>query len=51
MVVVAHDASIGDVLELFPETLNDWKEKGWKEEMLWKFMDEGNPAFIFNTKV
>ncbi|ESK90425.1 metallo-beta-lactamase superfamily protein [Moniliophthora roreri MCA 2997] len=47
-VVCAHDASLVGVLDLFPECLDDWKEKGWKEKAVWAFMDEKNRAFRFN---
>jgi len=50
LVVVGHDASIGDVLEFFPQTMNEWQKKGWKEKAVWAFVDEKNPAFVFNVK-
>ncbi|KAK7026511.1 hypothetical protein VNI00_015591 [Paramarasmius palmivorus] len=47
-VICAHDASLVGVIDLFPKTLDDWKEKGWKEKVLWAFMEESNRAFRFN---
>jgi len=49
-VVIAHDASLVPIVELFPASLNEWKAKGYKERGLWAFVDENNPAFRFNTK-
>lgn len=46
-VLIAHDSSIGDVVELFPKSMNDWKAKGWKERALWAFTEKENPAFRF----
>ncbi|KAF7323958.1 Metallo-beta-lactamase superfamily protein [Mycena kentingensis (nom. inval.)] len=51
-VVMAHDASL---LPLFtsdsePVVINEWKKKGWKDEVVWAFLDEGNPAFRFREK-
>lgn len=48
-VVLAHDGSLDGILELFPESLNGWKEKGWKERSVWAFIEEGNRAFRFNA--
>jgi len=49
-VIIAHDASLVPIVELYPATLNEWKAKGYKERGLWAFVDESNPAFRFNTK-
>jgi hypothetical protein len=49
-VLIAHDPSLHDVLEMFPADLNAWKEKGWKEKGTWAFLDEKNPAFRFAPK-
>jgi glyoxylase-like metal-dependent hydrolase (beta-lactamase superfamily II) len=37
--VIAHDASVLDVVEFFPATSNDWKEKGWGKAARWKFLE------------
>lgn len=39
--VFAHDGGARGIIELFPEgTANGWKEKGWKEKMLWGFVGD-----------
>lgn len=42
LVIIAHDSAPLDVLPFFPEggTINDWKEKGYKEKMHWHFVNE-----------
>ncbi|KAK1226011.1 hypothetical protein PQX77_011029 [Marasmius sp. AFHP31] len=47
-VLAAHDATLVGVIGLFPEKLDDWKEKGWKEQSLWAFLDEKHKAFRFS---
>ncbi|BCR90571.1 MBL fold metallo-hydrolase [Aspergillus chevalieri] len=37
-VIAAHDMSLYGVLEYFPESANDWRERGWKEEGYWLFL-------------
>ncbi|KAJ7935613.1 hypothetical protein B0H13DRAFT_2304642 [Mycena leptocephala] len=34
----------------FPTSLNAWQAKGWKRDLTWAFLDEANPAFMFNAK-
>jgi len=36
--VVAHDPTVLGVVDLFPLTANAWKEKGWREKALWRFL-------------
>ncbi|KAK7725867.1 hypothetical protein SLS63_007859 [Diaporthe eres] len=36
-IIIAHDVSIRDSLSFFPETINDWRERGIKKETRWKF--------------
>lgn len=31
----AHDMWISDVVDFFPKSANDWKNKGWKEKSQW----------------
>ena len=38
LVVLAHDASVLEVVDFFPEPANDWKRKGWKDFARWKFL-------------
>ncbi|KAJ7191273.1 beta-lactamase-like protein [Mycena pura] len=47
-VLIAHDLSIVGSLPYFPESLDAWKENGWKEETVWNFVDKANPAFVFS---
>ncbi|KAJ7759168.1 beta-lactamase-like protein [Mycena metata] len=47
-VVVAHDTSLRASLPYFPESLNAWKANQLKEETVWNFVDETNPAFMFS---
>ncbi|KAF2106191.1 metallo-beta-lactamase superfamily protein [Lophiotrema nucula] len=44
LVIAAHDTSIYDVLEYLPKEANDWKDKGWKEEGRWLFLQDLKPA-------
>ncbi|KAF7369677.1 Metallo-beta-lactamase superfamily protein [Mycena venus] len=50
-VVLGHDESFMSVINPLPATLDEWKTKGWKERLIWAFLDETNPAFRFNVKV
>lgn len=38
LTVLAHDASLQDVLDFFPRKANDWKEKEWKPEGHWRWL-------------
>ena len=38
LTVYAHDNSLLEVLEFFPQKANDWKEKGWKRQGHWRFL-------------
>ena len=40
MVIIAHDASLLDIMDFWPDTANDWKAKGWKEKGRWKFLED-----------
>lgn len=37
-VVIAHDKTLLDVVDFFPNKANDWKEKGWKDVSRWRFL-------------
>lgn len=37
-VVVAHDASLKDVVEFFPVSANEWKAKDWGKNGRWRFL-------------
>ncbi|KAJ7660763.1 beta-lactamase-like protein [Mycena polygramma] len=48
-VVLAHDASLMDALPYFPASLSTWKGNRLKEQSVWDFLDEKNPAFRFSA--
>ena len=39
MILVAHDKSLQRVISFFPQTINDWRAKGWAENARWLFVD------------
>ncbi|UPK95545.1 hypothetical protein LCI18_006480 [Fusarium solani-melongenae] len=43
-VVVAHDSTLLDVINFFPDKVNDWKENGWKEKGRWRFLKDFHAA-------
>ncbi|KAJ8132635.1 hypothetical protein O1611_g985 [Lasiodiplodia mahajangana] len=43
-VVIAHDKSLLDVIDFFPQSANEWKEKGWKEAGRWRFLEDFKDA-------
>ncbi|KAK7048257.1 Metallo-beta-lactamase superfamily protein [Favolaschia claudopus] len=47
---LAHDESLVDTIGPFPLVMNDWKEKGWKNQAMWASFDEKNRAFRYNVK-
>ncbi|KAJ7576813.1 beta-lactamase-like protein [Mycena floridula] len=50
MVMLAHDGSLIGVIDLFPANLNDWKAKGWKDKVLWAFVDKDKDGYRFGEK-
>ncbi|KAJ7048508.1 beta-lactamase-like protein [Mycena amicta] len=51
-VVLAHDQSLLPLFaDAYPVVLDQWQEKGWKEQTIWAFLEEGNPAFRFKERV
>jgi hypothetical protein len=57
-VIVSHDASLrtagpgtknasADAITLFPASINDWAQRGWKESSKFGFLEAQNPANIF----
>ena len=41
LTLVAHDATLLGVVGLFPDTMaNAWKERGWREKVLWSFLGD-----------
>lgn len=38
-IIVAHDNTMLDIVDFFPNgSANDWKEKGWREKGMWRFL-------------
>lgn len=41
LVLIAHDVAPLNVMNFFPNgTINDWRRKGWKEQLHWGFLNE-----------
>ncbi|KAF1986938.1 hypothetical protein K402DRAFT_393093 [Aulographum hederae CBS 113979] len=38
LVGIAHDAKFLGVVDMFPEDVGGWKEKGWGEKLRWRFL-------------
>lgn len=36
-VIIAHDESLWDQIDLYPKAINDWMEKGVKSRTRWLF--------------
>ncbi|KAJ7754484.1 beta-lactamase-like protein [Mycena metata] len=51
LVVLAHDWSLVPALGPFPTSLDAWKAKGSKKQVMWAFLEESNPAFVFSPKL
>lgn len=45
-VIMAHDASLKDIVEYFPKTANDWKKQSWGQKGRWAFLKEFKDAII-----
>lgn len=39
-VIMAHDSSLMDVVDFFPKSANNFKNKGWKEKGRWAFLKD-----------
>ena len=39
-VIVAHDSSLEGVIDMFPESVDHWKSRGWKDATRWKFLND-----------
>lgn len=44
--IFAHDGKIRGVVDLFPNKANDWKQKGWREQLLWRFLEDFETAAV-----
>ena len=42
--IYAHDEGLHGVVDFFPATANDWKQKGWRQPLLWKFLGDFRKA-------
>ncbi|CAE6477038.1 hypothetical protein ACGC1H_003271 [Rhizoctonia solani] len=42
--IIAHDATLLDIVDFFPKALNDWKVRGYREKGLWKFVADFREA-------
>lgn len=38
LTVIAHDRSLLDILDFYPASANSWKEKGWRQTGMWRFL-------------
>ena len=45
--LIAHDSTVPGNIDEFPESLNGWKAKGWKEKLTWAFLEKDSRAFRF----
>ncbi|GFF34257.1 N-acyl homoserine lactonase AttM [Aspergillus udagawae] len=43
-VIIAHDKSLSEIIDFFPNKANDWKEKGWKIASRWRFLADFQDA-------
>ena len=50
LTLLAHDSTAEGIIDVFPASLDQWKVKGWKDRMLWAFMQADSPEFIFSAK-
>ncbi|KAI9704535.1 MAG: hypothetical protein M1820_005609 [Bogoriella megaspora] len=44
MVALAHDERMMEVVDFFPKRMDAWKEKGWGEELRWRFLGDFEAA-------
>lgn len=42
--IIAHDWSLKGIIDEWPESLNSWKGKTWKESTRWKFLEDFEKA-------
>ncbi|KAF2492421.1 Metallo-hydrolase/oxidoreductase [Lophium mytilinum] len=40
LVVLAHDASLRDVVSFYPQEANGWKQKRWRDRGRWRFLTD-----------
>lgn len=44
--IFAHDMGILGSVDFFPQSANEWKEKGWKEKTMWNFLEDLARAIV-----
>ena len=44
--IFAHDNKIRGIVELFPGKANDWKTQGWREKLIWRFLEDFETAAL-----
>ena len=44
--IFAHDMGILGSVDFFPQSANGWKVKGWKEQTMWKFLEDLTLAIV-----
>lgn len=49
-IILAHDKSLLEVIDFFPNKANEWKTKGWKDTGRWRFLEDFKDA-ITNVSV
>ncbi|KAF2093539.1 hypothetical protein NA57DRAFT_47988 [Rhizodiscina lignyota] len=42
--IFAHDDSLYGEVDLFPLSANQWKQKGWRQKLMWKFLKDFKQA-------
>ena len=50
LVIAAHDWSLKDVIDFYPQSANDWRSKGWKEKGRWRFLADFQKAVDLASK-
>ena len=50
LVIAAHDWSLKDILEVYPQSANGWMSKGWKESGRWRFLADFQKAVDLASK-
>jgi len=51
LVIAAHDWSLKDVIQFYPQSANAWKEKEWKEKGRWRFLVDFQKAIDLTTNL
>ncbi|CAF9913342.1 MAG: hypothetical protein GOMPHAMPRED_007864 [Gomphillus americanus] len=43
LIVIAHDASLLDIVDVYPAEANQWRQKDWKKLAHWRFLGDFKP--------